>query len=155
MANNTDANWLKLAKKSSQDAGTKNSGGDLGAVTAGQMNNPPFDKATFALKVGEVSQPVKTEYGWHIIEVTKINPAMTLTFAKEKANIQQTLASQAQQAAWQKWLDQATKDAHVKYASGYDPAKLAAAASASPTPASPAPSPSAEQVGSRPDARWS
>ncbi len=71
--------------------------------------------------MGEISQPVKSTYGWHVIEVTKINPATTQTFAKAKTQIQQTLLSQAQQAAWQKWLDQATKDAHVKYAAGYDP----------------------------------
>jgi parvulin-like peptidyl-prolyl isomerase len=142
-ANNTDANWTKLAKKYSQDAGTKNSGGDLGAVTQGQMV-APFDKATFALKVGVISQPVHSTYGWHIIEVTKINPATTQTFAKAAKGIRQTLFTQAQQAAWQTWLTQATKAAHVKYAAGYDPVKLAAAASASPTPAS-APSPSASK----------
>ena len=141
VAHDTDANWAKLAKKYSQDAGTKSNGGDLGAVSQGQGLAPSFEKETFALKVNEISPPVKTVYGWHIIEVTQINPAMTQTFAKAKSNIQQTLSSQAQQAAWQKWLDQATKDAHVKYAAGYDPVKLAAAASASPTPASPAPSP--------------
>jgi foldase protein PrsA len=139
--NNTDANWAKLAKKYSQDAGTKNSGGDLGAVTQGQMV-APFDKATFSLKVGQISQPVKSTYGWHIIEVTKIDPATTETLTKAKSQIQSTLLSAAQQAAWQKWLDQETKDAHIKYAAGYDPVQLAAAASASPAPA-PASSPSA------------
>jgi len=144
VAHNTDANWQKLAKKYSYDAGTKNSGGDLGAVTKGQMNNPPFDKATYALKVGVVSQPVKSVYGWHLIEVTKINQPNTTTFAKAAAGIRQTLLSQAQSAAWQTWLTQATKAAHVKYAAGYDPVKLEAASSASPTPAS-SPSPSASK----------
>jgi parvulin-like peptidyl-prolyl isomerase len=145
VANNTDANWQKVAKEYSQDPGSKNSGGDLGAVTQGQMV-PPFDKATFALKVGEVSQPVKSTYGWHIIEVTKINPASVTTYAKAAAGIRQTLLSAAQQGAWQTWTDQAKKAAHVKYAAGYDPVKLNAEASASPAPASSAtPSPSASK----------
>jgi parvulin-like peptidyl-prolyl isomerase len=143
VANNTDANWAKLAKKS-LDPGTKNGGGDLGAVTPGQMNNPPFDKAVYSLKVGEISQPVKTTFGWHIIEVTKINPPHTTTYAKAAAGIRQTLTSTAQSTAWSTWLKQATAAAHVKYASGYDPVKLNAEASASPAPA-PASSPSASK----------
>jgi parvulin-like peptidyl-prolyl isomerase len=146
-ANNTDANWAKVAKQYSQDPGTKNSGGDLGAVTQGQMV-PPFDKATFALKVGEISQPVKSSYGWHVIEVTKINAAHTTTLAQAAARIRQTLLSQQQQVAWTAWTDQARKAAHIKYAAGYDPAKLNAEASASPTPApasSPSPAPSASK----------
>lgn len=147
VANNTDANWQKVAKEYSQDPGSKNSGGDLGAVTQGQMV-PPFDKATFALKVGEISQPVKSSYGWHVIEVTKINQATTTTLTKAAPNIRQTLLSQAQSAAWSAWLKQATAAAHVKYAAGYDPAKLNVEASASPTPApasSPSPAPSASK----------
>ena len=54
-----------LAKKYSLD-GSKEYGGDLGYFTAPEMV-PEFSKATFALKVGETSQPVKTDFGWHII----------------------------------------------------------------------------------------
>ena len=54
-----------LAKKYSLD-GSKEYGGDLGYFTAAEMV-PEFSKATFALKVGETSQPVKTDFGWHII----------------------------------------------------------------------------------------
>ncbi len=56
-----------LAKQYSLD-GSKDYGGDLGYFTAGEMV-PEFSKAAFALKVGEVSGPVKTEFGWHLIKL--------------------------------------------------------------------------------------
>ena len=56
-----------LAKQFSLD-GSKDYGGDLGYFTAPEMV-PEFSKATFALKVGETSQPIKTDFGWHIIRL--------------------------------------------------------------------------------------
>jgi len=61
------AKFEDLARKYSKD-GSKEFGGDLGYFTFDEMV-PEFSKAAFALKVGEVSRPVKTEYGWHIIKV--------------------------------------------------------------------------------------
>ena len=69
------AKFEDLARKYSKD-GSKEFGGDLGYFTADEMV-PEFSKAVFALKVGEVSKPVKTEYGWHIIKLEdrkKIGP---------------------------------------------------------------------------------
>lgn len=58
------------AKAISEDPGSKAQGGDLGEVAPGEMVKP-FEEAMDALKVGEISQPVRTIYGWHLIEVTK------------------------------------------------------------------------------------
>ena len=72
-ADNTDANWKKVAKQYSTDPGSKNNGGSLGNFPKGRMVKP-FENAAFALKVGEISQPVKTQFGYHVIEVTKKTP---------------------------------------------------------------------------------
>ena len=72
---NAGKKFEDLARKYSKD-GSKEFGGDLGYFTRDEMV-PEFSKAVFALKVGEVSKPVKTEYGWHIIKLEdrkKIGP---------------------------------------------------------------------------------
>jgi foldase protein PrsA len=61
--------FAKLAKEYSQDPGSAQKGGDLGWFGPGKMVKA-FEDAAYSLKVGEISQPVKTEFGYHIIKVT-------------------------------------------------------------------------------------
>lgn len=60
-------NFNKLAVDNSLCPSKKN-GGDLGWFTRGQMVKP-FENAAFSMKKGEISQPVKTDFGWHIIKL--------------------------------------------------------------------------------------
>ena len=62
--------FAALAKAESDDVGSGANGGSLGEFTRGRMV-PPFDEAAFTLKVNDVSEPVKTQFGYHIIQVTK------------------------------------------------------------------------------------
>jgi peptidyl-prolyl cis-trans isomerase C len=62
------ADFAALAAQESDDPGTKGKGGDLSFFKHGQMV-PTFDQAAFSLKVGEISEPVKTQFGYHIIKV--------------------------------------------------------------------------------------
>ena len=135
VANDTTANWAKVAKKYSTDTGTKNSGGSLGPIKTGQMVKP-FNNAAFSLKINTISQPVKSQYGWHVLEVTKITAAKKSTYASAKAKIKSTLTSQSQTKTWQAWLAKAKAAADIKYAAGFNPDKLTATPSASPSPSS-------------------
>lgn len=67
------ADFVELAKSQSQDEASKNRGGNLGIFGRGRML-PEFEEVAFALPVGELSDPVKTEFGYHIIKVTQHNP---------------------------------------------------------------------------------
>ena len=82
--------FAALAKKFSQDTGSKANGGKL-TISKGQTV-APFDKAAFALKLNEISEPVKTEFGFHIIEPLSATKAAKVTPLKEvKASIRQQL----------------------------------------------------------------
>jgi peptidyl-prolyl cis-trans isomerase C len=88
--------FAELAKKYSDDPGSKNKGGDLGFFTKGRMV-PEFESAAFSLKPGEMSGPVKTDFGYHIIEVKEKKAASTKALAEVQAQIRQTLQREKQQ----------------------------------------------------------
>jgi peptidyl-prolyl cis-trans isomerase D len=66
--------FATVAKEVSQDNGTAQQGGDLGWIGPGMLAGP-FEDALFAMKVGEVRGPVKTDFGYHIIRLSEIRPS--------------------------------------------------------------------------------
>lgn len=76
--------FASLAKTYSSDTGSAKNGGDLGLFPRGVMVTE-FENAAFALKVGEVSEPVQSKFGYHIIKVSEIQTLDTLTAAGAKA----------------------------------------------------------------------
>ncbi len=97
-----------LAKKYSLD-GSKDYGGDLGYFTAPEMV-AEFSKAAFALKVGEVSQPVKTDFGWHVIKIEDRKTGAAQPFDQVKSAIRNVLLRKKVQET----MDELRKTAKVE-----------------------------------------
>ena len=119
------ADFAALAKTSSQDPGSKDSGGKL-TVSRGQTV-PEFDKVSFELKQGEISKPVKTQYGYHVIEaLSAVQPAKTTPLDKVKASIRATLLQEQKNETMTAWVEELRKDyeGKVSYAAGYEPPEL-------------------------------
>jgi parvulin-like peptidyl-prolyl isomerase len=83
--------FAELAKEKSTGPSAPQ-GGDLGSFSRGRMV-PDFEKAAFALKAGEVSQPVKTRFGWHVIKVTEHTEGKQQNFEQAKEEIRKALVT--------------------------------------------------------------
>ncbi|MED3795021.1 peptidylprolyl isomerase [Niallia alba] len=99
--------FAKLAEEYSTDTQTKDKGGELGYFSSGQMVEA-FDKAAFSMKVDEISDPVKTDYGYHIIKVTGKKEAKEATLEDSKAKIKEDLLATKVQEQASTWLTEAT-----------------------------------------------
>jgi peptidyl-prolyl cis-trans isomerase D len=84
--------FAALARQYSEGP-TKTKGGDLGTFRREAMVKPFADKA-FSMKAGDISDPVRTRFGWHIIKVEKINPAKTLSLDEAREDIEKTLKTE-------------------------------------------------------------
>jgi peptidyl-prolyl cis-trans isomerase D len=81
--------FAELARKYSEGP-TKAKGGYLGTFRREEMVKPFSDKA-FSMNAGDISEPVRTDFGWHIIKVEKVNPAKTLSLGEAEADIRKKL----------------------------------------------------------------
>lgn len=102
-------NWTDLAKKDSDDPGSKDSGGELGFAKRGQMV-PEFDNAIFTQKIGDI-KVVKSQFGYHVVQVEDRQPAHTQTLAEVLPTIQATLLREKSTAAQDAYAKALTSEA--------------------------------------------
>lgn len=95
--------FAKLARLYSVDQESARSGGDLGYFTRGVMVQE-FSEAAFALEVGEVSDPVRSQYGWHVIQLLDRQGSGVVPFERARENAYNRLLPQRQDQHYEAWL---------------------------------------------------
>lgn len=116
------ADFAALAKQKSLDPGSKDTGGKL-TVTRGQTV-APFDKAAFTLGTNELSAPIKTEFGYHLLQpLAAVKPGSVTPFAQVKDQIRTQLVSERKNTAVNEWVSdtQEKYEDKVSYAAGFEP----------------------------------
>ena len=113
------ADFGELAKKYSEDGSAAN-GGNLGWMGPGDLV-PEFDQAMNRLQIGEVSNPVKSEFGWHLIQVLERREAQ-LTVEKQRQFARAAIRERKFEQAYQDWLRELRDTATVKIINADDPA---------------------------------
>jgi len=101
--------WTDLAKKYSDDPGSKDMGGELGFAQRGKMV-PAFDNAIFTQKIGDIAI-VKSNFGYHIVQVEERQAAHTQPLSEVQASIVAALSRQAETAAQDSYAQQLTSEA--------------------------------------------
>lgn len=117
------ANFAALAKKFSQDTASASKGGKYTAVKGQSV--APFDKFVFAADTGDLSRPVKTEFGFHVIEVlSDIKPKSVTPLKEVQASVRDTLLREKQNETMREWVNdlQEKYEDEVAYAPGFAPA---------------------------------
>jgi foldase protein PrsA len=105
--------FAELAKEYSTDTSNAESGGELGFFAKGEMVTE-FDDKAFAMKKGEISEPVKTEFGYHIIKVTDKKEAKDAVLDDHKEEIKDILFDQALQTEYGSWLEEQKEEYQIE-----------------------------------------
>jgi parvulin-like peptidyl-prolyl isomerase len=94
-----------LAKEFSKDTQSANRGGEVGWIQKGQVL-PPIEKAAFSMNPGEVSDPVKTDLGYHIIKVLELRPSQLKDFSQARMEVEKKVLQKKREEKIKYWVDQ-------------------------------------------------
>ncbi|WP_245243684.1 peptidylprolyl isomerase [Mesobacillus selenatarsenatis] len=105
--------FAELAKEYSTDSSNAANGGDLGYFGKGEMAEE-FEKTAFALEAGAISEPVKTEFGYHIIKLVDKKAEKAAEFEEHKEKIKELLFDQKVQAEYTNWMEEKKAEYEIK-----------------------------------------
>ncbi|HJQ23903.1 MAG TPA: peptidylprolyl isomerase [Blastocatellia bacterium] len=112
------ASFAELARRYSDDPASRERGGDLGWFTR-DTHTPRFDEAAFALKPGQLSAVVETEYGFHVIRTIEHQPQRTRRFDEVRAQIEQQLLARKRAERLTAWLTERRRAASISINPAY------------------------------------
>lgn len=111
LANGGD--FSELAKEYSTDTETKDAGGDLGLFGKGDMV-AEFEEAAFSMELNTISEPIKTDYGYHIIKVVDKKAAAEAVYEDHEAEIKETLTAEKMNTEYSTWLEEKMEKATIE-----------------------------------------
>lgn len=127
------ADFAALARANSDDSGSKDKGGDLGWIRKEDMV-PAFGNAAFTMQAGQISAPVKSEFGWHIIKVGAVRPAVQRPFGEVRADLERELSQGSQEREFNDLIGKLV-DEVLKSPTSLEPAAKALGLTVQTTPA--------------------
>lgn len=104
----------EAAKEYSEDGETASKGGDLGWFEFDQFQLESFKQAVQRLEVGEISQPVKTDFGYHLVRLDERRDARKLDLNKDWAQIKNWALNIKRQKEFEKWVEQIKEDVYIE-----------------------------------------
>ena len=117
---NAGADFAALARTSTLDQATQDAGGDLGWAYRSQLE-PEFADTAFRLAPNVVSDPVRTQEGWDVLQVLEVQPSRQLTYEQVGARLKSDLVQQRGLDAWRSWSADRISAGHIEYADDYRP----------------------------------
>ncbi len=111
---NGGADFAELAKERSEDPGSKDQGGELGFFKPGEMQQE-FEDAAFSMEIGEISEPVESWYGFHVIEVLEKKSGREVTFDEVKDQVYEEMAEEKIYKLIQDLIGRLRAEANIVY----------------------------------------
>lgn len=125
--------FAELANTWSVDGSTRSKGGDLGSVSAAQLDDA-YAEAAFKAPVRGLFGPVKTQHGWNVGQVVAVTKPEPVPYAAIHDDLSSALLDKAKLQKWNAYLKEVLEDAEVRYADAYRPADPTSLPSGVPTP---------------------
>lgn len=106
--------FAELAKKYSEDETTKDEGGDLGWLPIEMLQIEQFKNLAYALKAGEISEPFKTPFGYHLVKLVEKKPARKLNLTDDYEDIKNIALNMKQQKVLADWVEELKKSMYIE-----------------------------------------